>query len=127
MSDASIVARARCSALLTDATLVPSSSATSLACHRRTSRRMRTARCFGGRSCSAATNASLIVSFAAASSAGSPSVGMTRESWIGRTQVCSTSGGPSVVAAVDEGPRSIGRARRCEPLSMSRQTLWAMR
>ena len=54
-------------------------------------------------------------------------MGRTRESWIGMIQVCSTRGGPSVVAAVEDGPRSIGRARRWEPLSMSRQTLWAIR
>ena len=83
------VARARCSALLTDATLVSSSSATSVACQRSTSRRISTARCRGGRCCSAATNARRIVSRAAASSAGSPSAGSTRASGMGWTQVFS--------------------------------------
>ena len=65
------VARARWSALLTDATLVSSSSATSVACQRSTSRRMSTARWRGGRCCSAVTNASRMLSRAAATSAGS--------------------------------------------------------
>ena len=51
------VARARWSALLTDATVVSSSSATSSAFQCRTSRRIRTARWRGGRCWSAATNA----------------------------------------------------------------------
>ena len=67
------VARARWRALLTDATLVSSSSATSAAGQRRTSRRISTARCLGGRCCKAATNASRIVSRSSATSAGSPS------------------------------------------------------
>src|SRR5947208_758233 len=67
------VTRARCSALFTDATLVSSSSATSLAFQRRTSQRIRTARWRGGRCCRAATNASRMVSRDAATSAGSPS------------------------------------------------------
>ena len=50
-------ARARCSALLTAAVVVPSRSATSAARHPSTSRRIRTARCRGGRYCNAATNA----------------------------------------------------------------------
>ena len=70
---ASSVARARCSALLTEATLVSSSSATSVAFQRSTSQRISTARWRGGRCCSAATNASRIVSRATATSAGSPS------------------------------------------------------
>ena len=51
MSAVASVARARCSALLTEATLVSSSSAASLACHFSTSQRMSAARCFGGRCC----------------------------------------------------------------------------
>ena len=42
------MARARCKALLTAGTLVSSKSAASVACHRRTSHRMRTARWRGG-------------------------------------------------------------------------------
>ncbi len=72
-SCASSVARARCSALLTDGTLVSSSSATSVAFQRSTSHRISTARWRGGRCWSAATKASRIVSRAAATSAGSPS------------------------------------------------------
>ena len=72
-SSRSSVARARWSALLTEATLVSSSSATSVACQRSTSQRISTARWRGGRCCSAATNASRIVSRATATSAGSPS------------------------------------------------------
>ena len=87
------VARARCSALLTDATLVSSSSATSSARQRSTSRRMRTARWRGGRCWSAATNASRIDSRATATSAGSPAVGTTRASGIGSIQSDSASGG----------------------------------
>ena len=66
----SSVARARCSALLTEATDVSSSWATSSACQRSTSRRISTARWRGGRYCSAATNARRIVSRATATSAG---------------------------------------------------------
>jgi hypothetical protein len=121
------VARARCSALLTDATVVPSSSATSLACQCSTSRRISTARCLGGRCWSVATNARRIVSRAAASSAGSPSVGSTRASGTGISQVASGSGVPSGASAVCGEAMSIGSARRCGPCSMSRQTLVAMR
>ena len=77
------VARARCRALLTDATVVSSSSATSVACQRRTSRRMSTARCRAGRCWRAVTNARRIDSLASATSAGSPSSGTTRASGIG--------------------------------------------
>ena len=55
---------------MTDATLVSSSSATSLACHRSTSQRSSTARCRGGRCWRAATNASRTDSRATATSAG---------------------------------------------------------
>ncbi len=75
---ASSVARARWSALFTDATLVSSSSATSAAFHRSTSHRISTARWRGGRCWSAATKASRIVSRDSATSAGSPSGAMAR-------------------------------------------------
>ena len=110
---AASVARARCSALLTDATVVSSSSATSSAFQRRTSRRMSTARWRGGRCWSAATNASRIDSRATATSAGSPPVGTTRSSGIGSIQVASASGGAERrVGARRRADRSIGRARR---------------
>ena len=115
---ASSVARARCSALLTEATLVSSSSATSLAFQRRTSQRISTARWRGGRCCSAATNASRIVSRATASSAGS---GM---GWI---HVTSGSVFRFSMIGSRAGPRSIGVARRSRPVSMSRQTFVAIR
>ena len=99
------VARARWSALLTDATVVSSSSATSLACQRRTSRRMRTARWRGGRCWSAAMKASRIDSRATAVSAGSAAVGTTMPSGTGSIQADSTSGGRSAL---------LGRAGRAE-------------
>ena len=58
----SIDLRARCSALLTDATVVPTVSATSAAENPSTSRRMSTARWFAGRCWRAATNASSTLS-----------------------------------------------------------------
>ena len=122
------MARARCSALLTDATVVPSSSAVSAALHCRTSRKMSTARWRAGRCCSAATNASRIVSLATARSAGSPSIGTTIASGTGCSQVSSPMGSPS-----DDGsgvlaePKSIGRARLPRLSSIVRHTLVAMR
>ena len=86
---AASVARARCSALLTDATLVSSSSATSSAFHRRTSRRISTARCRGGRCWRAATKARRIDSRSTVTSAGSRPVDSTRPSGIGSTHVAS--------------------------------------
>ena len=102
---ASSVARARWRALLTEATLVSSSSAASLACQRSTSQRISAARCFGGRCWRAATNASLIVSCATATSAGSPSSCTTSASGAGSIQVTSGS-----VERFD----SIGSRRRAE-------------
>ena len=81
----SSVARARWSALFTEATLVSSSSATSAAFQRSTSHRMSTARWRGGSCCSAATKASRTDSRAPTMSAGSPS-GTTRPSGIGSIQ-----------------------------------------
>ena len=122
------MARARWSALLTDATLVSSSSATSVACQRSTSHRISTDRWREGRCCSAATNARRIDSRAAATSAGSPSVAITRESRMGCTNRCSGLCGPSTTSAVAvEGPSSMGRARRCGLRTMSMHTLLAMR
>ena len=121
------VARARWSALLTDATLVSSSSATSLACHRNTSRRMSTARWRAGRCWSAVTNARRMDSLDAASSAGSPSSGTTRASGMGVTHADSGLVVWRNESAVDDGPRSMARARRCRLRSMSRHTFVAMR
>ena len=122
----SSVARARWSALLTDATVVSRSSATSVACQRSTSHRISTARCRGGRCWSAATNASRIVSRASVTSAGSPS-GTTRPSGIGSIHVTSGSVFRFSTTGSRDGPMSIGLARRFRPSSMSKQTFVAMR
>ena len=125
-SAASSVARARCSALLTDATDVSSSSATSVACQRSTSRRTSTARCLGGRCCSAATNARRSVSRCLGD--------LRRVGLLGQDPRRRRSAGPSCARAPRArrprprpGPRSIGCARRCAPPSMSKQTLLAIR
>jgi hypothetical protein len=88
---------------------------------------MRTARCRGGRCCSAVTNASRIDSRATATSAGSLASGTTRLSGTGMTQTGSGNGAPTGELAVEAGPRSIGRARRWAPPVMSRHTLVAIR
>ena len=74
------------------------------------------------------TNANRMLSRSAASSAGSASSGMTRASGIGVIHRCSgdTSASEATSGGRD-GPSSIGRARRCRPRSMSRQTLVAIR
>ena len=123
-----MVARARWRALLTEATLVSSSSAASVACHFRTSHRMSAERCLAGRCWSAATKANRIDSRPAAISAGSPSRSITRPSAMGWTKVFSGWAGPSTASACSlDGPRSIGRARRWGLRIMSTQTLLAMR
>jgi hypothetical protein len=127
LSTEASVARARCNALFTDGTDVSSNSATSLADQLNTSRRMSTARWRGGRFCSAATNASRMLSRATATSAGSLRSGSTRLSGIGPIQIESGSGSFGIASAVEDGPRSIGRARRCALPSMSRQTFVAIR
>jgi hypothetical protein len=66
-----IVTRARCRALVTDATLSPSASAVVAAGQPRTSRRISAARWRGGRCWTATMNASSIVSRATADSCGS--------------------------------------------------------
>ncbi len=123
------MARARCSALLTDAVVVSSSEATSSAFQRSTSRRISTARWRGGRCCSAATNASRTDSRATAISAGSPASGSTRSSTIGSSQVSSprvrTSDASTGSHAVAD--RSIGRARRPRVSIVVRQTFVAIR
>ena len=121
------MARARWSALLTEATELPSSSATSLADQLSTSRRISTARCRGASRWSAAMNASRIDSRATAVSAGSPADASTRSSGTGPIQVASGSPVPTGVSTLDGEARSIGRARRRLPLSRSRQTFVAIR
>ncbi len=81
----SIVALARWSAELTLAGLSWRASAVSAAEKRRTSRMSITARCFAGRCCTAATNASRSVSLASAAAAGSAPNAI--ESGIGSTHM----------------------------------------
>ena len=126
MSRSSSVARARWSALFTEATLVSSSSATSLAFQRRTSHRIRTARWRAGRCWSAATNARRIVSRWATSSAGSVSA-VTRLVGIGSIQVTSGSVFRLDSTGSHAGPKSIGRARLERLFSMSMHTFVAIR
>jgi hypothetical protein len=121
-----IVARARCSALFTAGTEVPSVTAASAAGIFSTSHRISAARCRPGKYWSAATNASRMLSLETAISAGSPD--STCESAIGDTQISSGRASPSSDSTGGEaGPRSIGSARRCLPRSMSRQMLVAIR
>ena len=102
---AASVPRARWRALVTDGTLVPRSSAASLARNRSTSQRRRAARWRGDRCRRAAARASRSASLRAAISAGS---------------LVGASPGSS-------GSSSTGSGRRARLLSMSRQTLVAMR
>jgi hypothetical protein len=46
---------------------------------------------------------------------------------MGDTQACSESCAPVKASAVEEGPRSMARARRWRPRSMSRHTFVAIR
>jgi hypothetical protein len=71
------VARARWRALLTAATLASRSDALSPADQPSTSRRISTARCFGGRCWMAARNASSIVSLATTAASGSAALAAT--------------------------------------------------
>ncbi len=72
-------------------------------------------------------NASRIVSRDSATSAGSPPSDTRRPSGMGRIQVASGSPASSGLSAALAGARSIGRARRSFPPSMSRHTLVAIR
>jgi hypothetical protein len=110
---------------LTDATVMPSSSATSLACQRSTSRRISTARCAAA-GAAARRRTPGAASRAARRARRVAVLGQRALSAIGMTQSLSTSGAPSVVSRVLAGPMSIGAARRCGPCSMSRQTFVAI-
>ena len=113
---------------MTEATLVSSSSATSVACQRSTSHRMSTARCRGGSFWRAATKASRIDSRAALTAAGSPRRSITFSSATGWTKACSGRVSTALASATGvDGPISIGRARRCGLRTMSTHTLLAMR
>jgi hypothetical protein len=122
------VARARCSALFADATVVPSSSAVSAADSCSTSRRISAPRWRGVSRCSAATKASLTVSLSTSCSAGSPLPSVSLASGIGSTQVRSLSGvGTWTPSARVGGCNSIGKARRLRLRSMSMHTFVAIR
>ena len=122
------MARARCSALLTAGTVVSRAVAASAADSLSTSHRTSAARCLAGRCCSAVTNANRTESRSAAISAGSPRSGTTIASGIGVTQMSSAGlGRSSDSTGGDDGPRSIGSARRFSPRSASRHTLVAIR
>ena len=73
------------------------------------------------------TNARRMLSLAAAISAGSPPSGSTRPSGIGWTHASPGRIAPVNASGVDDGPKSIGRARRSRPRSWSRHTFVAIR
>ena len=110
--DSARVARARWSALLTDATEVSSSSATSEASQRRTSRRMSTARWRAGSCCRAATKARRMDSFSTASSAGSRS-GAISVSGMGSIHILSERAFRFFSNGSTAGPRSMARSLPC--------------
>ncbi len=122
------MARARCSALFTDATVVSSKVATSAADQRSTSHKINTARCLGGRCCRAATKASRTELRRTACSAGSATGWISRSDGIGWTKADSTRGEPSeaITGAEGDGDMSTGSARRLRDSSASRQTLVAI-
>ncbi len=66
-------------------------------------------------------------SLATAASAGSSTVGSTRASGIGSSQVLSGRGVSAAWASGVDSVRSMGRARLLPAVSMSRQTFVAMR
>ena len=112
----------------TDATELSSTCAASATASRSTSHRISAARCRAGRCCSAVTNASRTESRTVAISAGSPCSGRTLASGMGVTQRSSDGQGRSSASTGgDDGPRSIGSARRLSPRSASRHTLVAIR
>src|SRR5690606_18167857 len=129
---AASVARARWSALFTAGTVISSVSAVSAADQLSTWVSNKTARCFGGRYCSAATNASRMLSRRMVYSTGSTlsSAGRASASGIGSTQYspgCWLSD-ISLLTTTGSGVLSIGRTRRRSALpSTSRQTLVAIR
>ena len=121
------VARARCRALLTDATVVSSRSATSLACQRSTSPRISTARWRGGRCWSAATKASRIDSRPRP-----PRRGRRRPAGPGGGHGLDPEGLGQDAGRAGRRPRRTGPGPSAgpgagRPRSMSRQTLVAMR
>jgi hypothetical protein len=112
-----IVARARWSALFAAATVVSRRDAVSLAVQPSTSRAINAARCRGGRTCMAATNASSIVSRSTTTASGCSSVGATSSS---------KRSGYGWSHATSAKECIVGR-RRVLRRSMSRHTFVAMR
>jgi hypothetical protein len=128
----SSVARARCSALFTAARLMSSASAVSAADQLSTCVSSSTARWRGGRYCSAATNASRMLSRRIARSSGvcASSAGSASLSGIGSTHVSRLRCGSAMSGFTSPGvsDTSSGRMRvRFVLLSASRQTFVAMR
>src|ERR1700730_852255 len=105
-----ICARARCSELFTAAVVVPSSTATSAARQFRTSLKMRTARCLGGRCCSAAMRASRMLSRDVTMVAGSPGPPPTMASGIGSSHGTSGCSASPAVGPVPGAPRAAAPA-----------------
>jgi hypothetical protein len=116
------VARARWSALFTDATDDSMIAAASAADSLSTSHKISAARCRAGRCCSAVTNARRTESRDSAISAGSSlssGIGVTQMSSAGQGRSSDSLGG-------EEGPRSIGSARRLPERRASRHTFVAI-
>ncbi len=123
------VARARCTALFTDATLPSSRSAVCLAGQPSTSRKISTARCRGGRCWIAARNASSIVSLATTTTSGCSSLGATgsaSRSGNGCSHATSVRGGRGVLGS-DGAATWCGRTRRARPSRASRHAFVAIR
>ena len=122
-----MVARARCSALFTDASLTSSMSATSPDRKPSTSRSTSAARCRGGSFCTAATNASAIVSRASYRASGpTPRSGNSSRKTSGYGS--SQDGSPRRVGSeAHDGPAGTGRGRRALARSAFRHRLVAIR
>ena len=120
-------ARARCSALLTDAVVVPSMTATSVAGNASTSRRTSTARCLGGRYCRLAMSASRSPSRAATMAAGSAESGVTIASGTGCSQLTSVPASSRYASGSGSGSyRPDGSIRRLRLASSVRHLLVAI-
>ncbi len=119
------MARARCNALLTAGTLMPSSPATSAARQLSISRRISTARCRGGSSWIAARKASEVVSRRTASASGpgwASAISPSSASGYGCSHGIVATDGPKPAGALDHA----GTARRASRRSVSRQALVAI-
>ena len=119
--------RARWRALLTDWTLVPSSSATPCGLPPQHLAQDQHRPLSGREDLQSSDEGEADIRRRTASSAGSSVAGSTSTSGAGSIHVVSESGADNGVEAVAAGPRSTGRARRLRLFSMSRHTLVAMR